>query len=461
MPDRRAGLVSFWTGFAAAAAAALVCWALSDHTAAVTAFVLFWGADALVAALPSWTRLMRLAPIVKVVGAPALGAGVLLIVQTFYGLDAMRASDCAVLFAAASAVMLVAVIVESRRRRPAARVAVVGSQRAADALARELRAARQRRYEVVGVVAVGSLSENGHGEVPRLGTIAELRAVVEDADIDLVVMTGEVPRLDVFGQLSTGSLPCAARVVELSALYEDVFGHVPIAEINASWFQYAMDPGYRPPHHFLKRAVDIVVAGIGLIVALPLLAVLVLLIRRDGGPALFRQVRIGEGGRPFTMLKLRTMVAGTDLGAQWTSFEDPRVTRVGRFLRRANLDELPQFLNILRGDMSVVGPRPEQPEFVERLEQLIPFYQRRHLVKPGLTGWSQVRCGYIRSDRGSAWKLCHDLYYLKHQSALFDAAILLETVLTMIRGPLYDLEPGTARFVEFAQMDERPVVLAG
>ena len=387
-------------------------------------------------------------------------------VQGFYGLDALRVWHCAVLFATASLVMLIGVAAGTRRRRrrPAARLAVVGSQRAADALARELSAAGIRRYRVVGRVALNAATGNGNGsepEIPLLGPIAELRALAEAERIDLVVMTGEVPRLEVFGQLTAGNRPSAVRVIELSSLYEEVFGHVPISEINATWFQYAMAPGYRPPLQVIKRAVDVTVATAGLLVSLPLLALLVVLIRRDGGPALFRQVRIGEGGHPFTMLKLRTMETGTDLGAQWTSFEDPRVTRVGRLLRRVNLDELPQFLNVLRGDMSLVGPRPEQPEFVERLEQVIPFYQRRHIVKPGLTGWSQVRCGYIRSDRGSTWKLCHDLYYLKHQSTLLDVAILLETLLTMIKGPPYDLEPGAARSIEFAHVDERPMTLAG
>ena len=142
-----------------------------------------------------------------------------------------------------------------------------------------------------------------------------------------------------------------------------------------------------------------------------------LLIRRDGGPALFAQVRIGEGGQRFRLHKLRTMRVGADASAQWACPDDPRITRIGAWLRRTHLDELPQLVNVLRGEMSLVGPRPEQPEFVDRLEQILPFYQRRHLMRPGITGWAQVRCGYAGSDVGSAWKLCHDLYYAKHRSA--------------------------------------------
>jgi lipopolysaccharide/colanic/teichoic acid biosynthesis glycosyltransferase len=130
--------------------------------------------------------------------------------------------------------------------------------------------------------------------------------------------------------------------------------------------------------------------------------------------------------------KLRTMRVGADATAQWAEPEDPRITRVGAFLRRTHLDELPQLVNVLRGEMSLVGPRPEQPEFVERLERALPFYQRRHLMRPGITGWAQIRCGYAGSDIGSAWKLCHDLYYAKHRSVGLDLLILGETLSTLV-----------------------------
>ena len=115
------------------------------------------------------------------------------------------------------------------------------------------------------------------------------------------------------------------------------------------------------------------------------------------------QGRIGEGGEPFELVKLRTMRVGADSSAQWASVDDPRMTRIGAWLRRTHLDELPQLVNVLRGDMSLVGPRPEQPAFVDRLEQMLPFDQRRHLIRPGITGWAQIRCGYAGSDIGSAW----------------------------------------------------------
>jgi lipopolysaccharide/colanic/teichoic acid biosynthesis glycosyltransferase len=155
------------------------------------------------------------------------------------------------------------------------------------------------------------------------------------------------------------------------------------------------------------------------------------------------------------------METGTATTAQWAGLDDPRVTGVGRLLRRTHLDELPQLVNVLRGEMTIVGPRPEQPEFVERLESWMPFYTRRHLLKPGITGWAQVRCGYAGSDVGSAWKLCHDLYYLKHRSLAFDLVILGETVRTLVADRQYAVEPGNVSFIlDDDWMDERAMSMA-
>jgi lipopolysaccharide/colanic/teichoic acid biosynthesis glycosyltransferase len=141
------------------------------------------------------------------------------------------------------------------------------------------------------------------------------------------------------------------------------------------------------------------------------------------------------------------MEVGADASALWAEPDDPRITRVGAFLRHTHLDELPQLINVLKGEMSLVGPRPEQPEFVDRLERMLPYYQRRHLMRPGITGWAQIRCGYAGSDVGSAWKLCHDLYYAKHRSAGVDFLILCETLATLVfqREPV--MRPESVAFV--------------
>jgi len=327
-----------------------------------------------------------------------------------------------------------------------ARVAFIGPPAAAGRLALALDAVGSRRYVLVGYVTYpGRPSE---ATAPRrLGQLGELARIVVEHDIDLLVMGTEAPRLAVFGEVTDSCLGLPVRLVELSALFEEVFGHVATAEINASWFQCLADPHTRASAAPLKRVVDIAGASIALVLALPLLPVLIVLIRRDGGPALFTQVRIGEGGHPFRLHKLRTMRVDADASAQWACPEDPRMTRVGAWLRRTHLDELPQLVNVLRGEMSLVGPRPEQPQFVDRLERMLPFYQRRHLMRPGITGWAQVRCGYAGSDIGSAWKLCHDLYYAKHRSAGVDLLILCETLATLCfeREPV--IQPENVTFV--------------
>ena len=148
----------------------------------------------------------------------------------------------------------------------------------------------------------------------------------------------------------------------------------------------------------------------------------------------YRQTRVGERGREFQILKLRTMrIDAQAEGAQWSGAGDARVTGVGKVLRRLHIDELPQIINVLRGEMTLVGPRPEQPQITAELETRFPHYSRRLLVKPGVTGWAQVRCGYAGSELGTAWKLCHDLFYLKHRSTLIDLLIMLETLVIAAR----------------------------
>jgi exopolysaccharide biosynthesis polyprenyl glycosylphosphotransferase len=311
------------------------------------------------------------------------------------------------------------------------RIAVVGAGLTASSLDSELRHAGVTRFRVVG--RIGAEEESPAPGVPDLGPLAGLPEAVRFHEVDLILITGDVPQLAVFEELARSCLELPVRVCQLSAFYEAVFGHVPIAEINAAWFQYIMHPAFRPEQTRAKRATDILLALAAGLVLLPLVPLIAVLVTSDGGPLLFRQDRIGQRGHRFTILKFRTMRPDPDGNVAWTTEDDPRVTRVGRLLRLTHLDELPQLVNVLRGDMSVVGPRPEQPAFVARLERFVPYYERRHLVKPGITGWAQVRCGYAGSDVGSAWKLCHDLFYLKHRSASFDLVILLETLRMLFR----------------------------
>jgi exopolysaccharide biosynthesis polyprenyl glycosylphosphotransferase len=395
---------------------------------------------------------------------PIVALGALILLDRLTGLPGLEAGGwLLVLGATAVLTALPQLALSSPRRHAPIRLAVLGSARSAGALARELELAGVSHYEVAGRIAPEDEDSPGGEEVPRLGNLGALGTLVAEHEIDLLIMTGDLPRLAVFEEIARSCLGLPVRLWELSGFYESVFGHVPVAEINASWFQYIMHPRYRVDPPAGQRALDLLVAVVAGLVFLPLLAIFVVLIKLDGGPVLFKQIRIGERGQPFTVYKLRTMRVGTAKEAQWASSDDPRVTAVGRFLRKAHLDEFPQIINVFRGEMSIVGPRPEQPEFVELLEHTIPFYQRRHLVKPGISGWAQVRCGYAGSDVGSAWKLCHDLYYLKHRSIGFYMVILAETVRTLFADRQYAVEPTSVSFIigsDRMMVDSAPVPAA-
>jgi lipopolysaccharide/colanic/teichoic acid biosynthesis glycosyltransferase len=192
----------------------------------------------------------------------------------------------------------------------------------------------------------------------------------------------------------------------------------------------------RPYSRFTKRTFDLVGATIMLAVALPLLPVIALLVRLTTGPVILRQMRVGEHGKLFTIYKFRTMRSDAEAHgrAVWASEGDPRATWLGMFLRRVRLDELPQLWNVLLGDMSIVGPRPERPEFLEELEAKVPFWTRRQLIKPGITGWAQIRRGYTADMTGSTDKLSYDLWYLRHRTLLVDFAICLHTFGVILRG---------------------------
>ena len=329
------------------------------------------------------------------------------------------------------------------RARPV-RVAVVGTAQSAASLADDLAAARNEHFEVIGHVATSQYDFGGSGTVP-LGTLDTLIATVGEYQIDLLLIGPDTPRMGVFAAMSGSLLGADVRLLELAAFYETVFGHVPLNAINDSWFQCLLHPSHRSRSPF-SRALDLLIAAVVTITFAPLVAVVALLIRRDGGPVLYRQTRIGEAGRPFEIYKLRTMRV-SDGPTPWTTVDDDRITPVGRFLRRTHLDELPQLFNVLRGEMAIVGPRPEQPAIVEALERIVPFYDRRHYARPGVTGWAQVRCGYAGSNIGSAWKASHDLYYAKHRSFRLDVMILLETVRTLVADQQYGLEPPGLTFL--------------
>ena len=227
------------------------------------------------------------------------------------------------------------------------------------------------------------------------------------------------------------------KITDLARFFERFHGHVPLDMSRASWFIYG--DGYRQNwlRRFVKRSFDVIVVATLVIVALPVIIVTAMLIALEGpGTIIYRQQRVGRGGNTFTLLKFRSMAmdAEKDGKAAWAAVNDERVTRVGRFIRRTRIDELPQLINVLRGEMSLVGPRPERPEFVTMLTEQIPFYAVRHSVKPGITGWAQVRHSYVATVDDTVKKLEYDIYYVKNNSLLLDMLILLETVRVVLLG---------------------------
>jgi sugar transferase (PEP-CTERM system associated) len=216
-----------------------------------------------------------------------------------------------------------------------------------------------------------------------------------------------------------------SEFLESEARRIDIDGH------DASWFLCSQGFRYGMVEMLEKRLLDVLVATALLLMTLPLMLLVALLIKCDSrGPALYRQQRVGLGGRIFTLYKFRSMRLDAEAAGQprWAAIADPRITRVGKFIRYTRIDELPQLLNVLRGDMSMIGPRPERPYFVDMLAAAIPLYAARHLIKPGITGWAQVKAPYGASIEAAREKLAYDLYYIKRRSFLLDIQILLRTL---------------------------------
>jgi lipopolysaccharide/colanic/teichoic acid biosynthesis glycosyltransferase len=374
--------------------------------------------------------------------APSLLAGTAALGLIVSGVTSLTVPALFSLIVAASLIALLGRVIQVRFEawRPI-RVAMISSHSLAASLARELRSAGVEGYSVVGWISVRESPADRLNGIRRLGSLSELRSIVTANNIDLLVcgadrggalVGGEDPdgglrSVEVFDHIARACLDLPVRMLDTNQLYEELLGHVPIGTIDAAWFRYIMHPRYRPGSPLSKRLFDLVLGSVAALVSLPLVALAAVAIKLDTpGPVFYRQRRVGEHGREFEIVKLRTM---TDEASAQT----PEVTRVGRVLRRTHVNELPQLWNVLRGEMSLVGPRPEPVELVAALELQFPNYERRHLVKPGVTGWAQIRCGYAGSEMGSAWKLCHELYYLKHRSLLADLLLVAQTATILAR----------------------------
>jgi exopolysaccharide biosynthesis polyprenyl glycosylphosphotransferase len=292
--------------------------------------------------------------------------------------------------------------------------------------------AAARRERVAPFQLVGAPGEDPAGREAgalSLSDVDDLAVVVETQRPDVIVLTDDQSCSLALERL-LDMTDRRFRVAGVTSFYEHVFGCVPLEQITSMWFMGLLHLRQRPGRRPAKRLFDIAVAAVGLLSMLPLLPLIVLLVKRTPGPLIYRQTRVSEGGRHFTMYKFRTMPVTAERPGEpvFAQASDPRASAAGRFLRRTHLDELPQLWNVLAGEMSIVGPRPERPEFVTMLEADIPFWSRRLLSKPGMTGWAQVRYGYATDCASSAEKLSYDFWYMRHGNLAVDIAVCVRTL---------------------------------
>jgi sugar transferase (PEP-CTERM system associated) len=276
--------------------------------------------------------------------------------------------------------------------------------------------------------------------VPAYQIVGDRESICETAHkqrahkivISLSEKRGVLPLQDIMNCKLSG-----IDVLDAPSFYEEVMGKLFIEDTRPSWFIFSDGFRITALKKAYKRFFDVVFSLTGLIIALPLMVIAGILIKASSpGPVFFRQVRVGEREKNFVLYKFRTMRedAEQETGAVWAQTNDTRVTNVGNILRKARFDEIPQLFNVLRGDMSLIGPRPERPEFVEKLKEIIPYYSERHFVKPGITGWAQVKYRYGASVEDAVEKLRYDLYYIKNLSLFLDMLIVLETVKVVLFG---------------------------
>lgn len=317
-------------------------------------------------------------------------------------------------------------------------VLVVGTGWGAQTIIEALRGEAGETYRVMGIIGEGDNVGSTIAEVPVIGSGGDLLNYVLRDNISELVLTSSA---ELGGDTFQGVMDAYERGVTITPmplLYERITGRVPVQHVGDQWLVVLPIAGRSifNPYPLLKRFYDVLLGAAGFAVLLLLLLPIAVLIRLDSpGSIFYTQLRVGLNGRYFHIVKFRTMRIGAEAGtgAVFAVRNDPRVTRVGRWLRKTRLDELPQVLNVLRGEMSVVGPRPERPEHITRLQKKIPFYRTRHVVRPGVTGWAQVRYRYGETDDDARIKLQYDLYYIRHQSILLDLNIILRTIGRVLR----------------------------
>ena len=325
------------------------------------------------------------------------------------------------------------------RIAPHETILIVGTGEVARLVGEEVKKRRRLGFRLVGFIGASATTDNSSvGEVGKvLGDHTQMDSIVEKYGIRKIVVAiterrGEYPVKEMLALRVRGR-----QVLEWPGFFEKLSGRIPIDSLSPSFFIF--NDGFRKSRIllFLRRIASTIVAALALILLLPLFLVIAILIKLDSpGPVIYSQARVGQNGKLIRIYKCRSMRKDAEQngGAIWAVKDDPRITRIGRFLRKTRIDELPQLFNVLLGELDFVGPRPERPEFVEKLQNLIPYYSLRHTVKPGITGWAQVMFDYSGTIEESKEKLQYDLFYIKNMSVKLDLLILFHTLKIVLLG---------------------------
>lgn len=319
------------------------------------------------------------------------------------------------------------------------RVAIVGTNKPALDTAKAILSRPDAGYRLVGLIAETQLDKPIQDpEVKILGSVDKLQQIVKEENIDRIVIAvlerrGRFPT-DILLKLS---LSGDVLIEECTSFYERITGQVHLDMLRPSWLIFNSRGKQTRFNQVLRELVHRTLALVGLIISFPIAVLTAIFIKLDSeGGIFYKQERVGKDGKTFWLIKFRSMRVDAEKNNHpvWAKPNDDRITRVGKIIRKVRIDEIPQFWNILKGEMSFVGPRPERPQFVEQLAKQIPFYEHRHLTQPGLTGWAQINYPYGSSIEDAKQKLQYDLYYIKNQSLALDIIIVLETIKTVILG---------------------------